>query len=395
MAKQESKQPELVDYYGERVTKKEKEAIEAFTEACEKCTNMSLCPLELDLEKAPRLEYRRKVYKIRAATHNGQSKLFFDLFLLLTRYGHLAKTVLYAGAAPGTNIALAATYFPDHVFYLYDPARFSLNCTDLKDIRGGLVQKRISVVTGKDGYFDDNTAKAWAKRDMPLIFISDIRKSTARDEDFEGEVKENMAAQMRWYEILGNNAKVSMFKFRLPYESEQVKYLAGKVWLQPWAPVTSTETRLVVLGGEVPLVTYDSCKYAEQLFYHNTVVREWGKFPVPGVKSGLLSNDGFDACYDCRRTAAAYEEFVKKFVSPDISTDELVKRVESMIDVQTAHLKQSLLAPPHGKLPGLPIRERRIQLFQFLKESRAKHNKRLKVRKRSRQRARGARRGYG
>ena len=57
--------------------------------------------------------------------HWGQRKLLFSEIEFLTLYGHLAKTVVYAGAAPGTHINyLSKELFPEHKWVLVDPAPF-------------------------------------------------------------------------------------------------------------------------------------------------------------------------------------------------------------------------------------------------------------------------------
>lgn len=61
-----------------------------------------------------------------------------------------------------------------------------------------------------------------------------------------------MDAQASWYRALGGAVAASMFKVRLPYAEGSVRYLAGELWLQAFAPLSSTETRLVVVGPKPP-----------------------------------------------------------------------------------------------------------------------------------------------
>jgi hypothetical protein len=184
------------------------------------------------------------VYKLRTACRQGQTNLALALLRLLANHGRLAEVVVYVGAAPGTNISFIASLFPEHVFYLYDPAPFKLNADRVTDARGRPVAPRIHAVRG---FFTDEAAHERRARGKEIIFTSDIRKSTAKDEDFEDEVAANMATQLRWYKSIGKYAAVSQFKFRLPYKGGSVEYLAGEIQFQPKAPLSSTETRLVVL----------------------------------------------------------------------------------------------------------------------------------------------------
>ncbi len=341
---------------------------------------------------------------LRTAVHRGQWKLGLGLIRLLTKHGDVAPTVLYVGAAPGTNIAYVARLFPRHEFHLYDPAPFDLKAGELADVDGNPVARRLHV---HREFFTDETAREWAAKEGGLIFVSDIRKSTPRDEDFEDEVRENMAAQLAWYEALGPRARAAMFKFRLPYGSaEAVPYPKGEIWLQPFAALSSTETRLVVLGpaAEAPRVVYDAKAYEEEMMWHNTVAREWGFYPLPGAPKGLVGGvEGYDGCYDCRAAAEILLEYLdlraELYFGPFGALIRDVFRanpalallhVGDIFAAAAAHLRQPLLSPPHGVDPGRPMHERRAGLYGYLAESDAKRSHRLDVHKASQRRAGGA-----
>eukprot|EP00961_Rhodomonas_salina_P293788 3934036-Rhodomonas_salina.1 len=101
-----------------------------------------------------------------------------------------------------------------------------------------------------------------------------------------------MLTQQRWHDII--RPLKSMLKFRLPWAAGQTEYLSGDVYLQPFAPITSTESRLIPHGHE--RIMWDNRKYEEQMFYFNTVTRVARyahDMPVGEVVSGL------DYCYDC------------------------------------------------------------------------------------------------
>jgi len=318
-------------YRGERLTPAEAEAIRGLPPA------HAEAPEELAHGEAPRLPYRGEVFSLRTALHQGQGKLFLGLLRFLTAHGRRAPTVLYVGAAPGTNISLAAALFPNHRFVLYDSAPFRLNVEGLSDIHEAPVGPRIRVISR---LFTDRDAAWWGRQGRPLLFVSDIRGS-ACDEDFEGEVAANMEAQRRWYGLLGETAAASMFKFRLPYLATQVEYLAGELWRQPFAALSSTETRLVVVGPRAPLTTYDSGVYADELYFHNTVLREWGHFPA-GIRA-----EGFDHCYDCAAAAQIWRKYLLQ-TSGEQDEEELRTGIAQMLETQERHLGQPLLSPPHG-----------------------------------------------
>ena len=49
-------------------------------------------------------------------------------------------------------------------------------------------------------------------------------------------------------------------------------YLNGKLLLQPWAPITSTEMRLIIDQNPLEKV-YDCIDIEDKLFYHNMIQR--------------------------------------------------------------------------------------------------------------------------
>lgn len=239
--------------------------------------------------------------------HWGQRKLLLNEIEFLTNHWD-PKLIpnpicIYAGAAVGTHITLLSTMFPAFTFYLYDPSPFSITEND-----------KIKIFTGEEkGFFTDTVAESFANR-KDVFFISDIRTSDwkknlntaftkygitefdefnqpigdndiiqqARDEASpvtEEEVWSDMQAQQRWVQIM--NPEHALLKFRLPWPNDgvdkQFKYLKGIIYWQPWAPHTSTETRLKPVkdsSGKYELVNYSILTYEQQCFYHNTVSRE-------------------------------------------------------------------------------------------------------------------------
>ena len=243
-------------------------------------------------ENHPSLEYRRRRDDEKTCVSYGQRKLLLSLVSFLSQHCRSIDKViiLYVGAAPGNNISIAIDLFPGFEWHLYDPARFALR-TD--------VSKKVFVY---QKYFEDDTAKYWSERkernNENIIFISDIRtadytKTKDLDEN-EDQIELDMAMQRKWVEII--RPVVCQLKFRLSYSLEgrnnMFEYFDGLLYLQAFAPQTSTECRLVF--KEIKYKMYDCKKNEEQMFYHNAVVREKNRYENE-VADGIELVDDWDS----------------------------------------------------------------------------------------------------
>lgn len=85
----------------------------------------------MDYENFPQKEYREREYERKQnVRHYGQRKLFMSELYFLTKYGHLANQVIYAGSAPGMHIPFLVNLFPKHNFLLIDPNKFEIEESD-------------------------------------------------------------------------------------------------------------------------------------------------------------------------------------------------------------------------------------------------------------------------
>jgi hypothetical protein len=168
--------------------------------------------------------------------------------------------MIYAGAASGTHILYLSSLFPTVHFELYDPRDFDM-CLKKSDMVNTHVQ-----------YFTDETAKQWIAldhTDKTILLVSDIRTGEPgkmTNAEVENRVKIDHECQQTWYRIM--NPDMAMFKFRLPWDDETTEYLDGDIYIQPYPPAASTETRLIV-GRSCGMKTYDNRQYEGQLFYYN------------------------------------------------------------------------------------------------------------------------------
>lgn len=247
------------------------------------------------------------VYLLRG--HLGQEKLGVEL-LRLFALGEF-DSVVYAGAAPGTNIAAVAAAVAASLgdtaprWYLYDPAEFS---------PAARASPHCEVRTGPAGLFTDASADEWAARVAAgerVLLVSDIRSGSHTEADFELEVVSNMLMQQGWVERV--RPALASLKFRLPYVVDPAappppfRYLAGTVYAQAWAPTTSTEGRLVLgappPGEPYPTADYDSLAY-ERACFHQNLAREYASFDIAGQRAAAAVLPGLCSCLDCALAAS-------------------------------------------------------------------------------------------
>lgn len=266
------------------------------------------------------------------STHWGQRKLGMALIQFLTFYWDPQTNpnpiVVYAGAAPGTNISVVSELFPRVQWELYDPGNFDIKATDKIHLH--------------QEYFTDDVAKKWANRN-DILFVSDIRRPIYTEESAQVEseliIWEDMQSQARWYGIM--KPVKAQLKFRLPFVSPElskvfkknVPYLDGDVFKGVWAPEHSTESRLVPRGYDY--VYWDIKKYESQMFYFNIHVRgvkkylnpfyteEYAKLPIDPPE---LLND-----YDSLAETYIWIFYLQKSWGGDAATLDNVKNMSHLL----------------------------------------------------------------
>jgi len=276
---------------------------------------------------APRREYysRKTEGEIKTMVHWGQRKLLISELEFLIYFWNPHEVphpvIVYAGAACGDHIPIIPKLFPSiDSLHLYDPAPFNIKETDKIHIYNQL--------------FTAKEAEEWSHR-SDVFFISDIRTgdyTAMSSEQNELSILEDMELQRQCVEIM--NPVQAHLKFRLPYSDFDPKYLKlnyfdGNVLLQPWAPYTSTETRLVPIknpiSGKYEKKVWDAIVYEEQLFYHNTVSRSNQIFLNPlifppktlPIDPPELNNE-YDSVAEVFVLKAYYEKFGFRPTSNDI-----------------------------------------------------------------------------
>jgi len=266
--------------------------------------------------------------------HWGQRKLLYSEIEFLTiasQYVDFNNTLcVYVGAAGGHHLPILGKLFDKLKFLLYDPAKFVIN-----------ENEQFMIKTNKDGFFTDKKVDEVLKiaNKREILFISDIRI-----EPSNVTCHADMLSQQRWAIMM--NAKVMMFKYRLPYidndekefdttmPDEKIKdkiiiptmddklkkpylYLDGKIYWQLYPPSYSTETRLIVIrqGDKFNMKYYDSKRYESQCLYFNEVdrIKTYHVGDSNLVKYHILGfDDGYDSVSEYYIISKYFETFMKE-----------------------------------------------------------------------------------
>ena len=287
----------------------------------------------------PEAPYRRRESEEKNAIHIGQLKLVMSEIQFFTRYWNPEEIpnpiAIYAGAAPGFHIPFLVQLFPSMTFHLYDPRPFGIKETDNIKLH--------------QQYFEEKDAAQWANR-KDTFLISDIRTADFREMgqvQNETQIIEDMRRQEKWY--LTMKPVKAVFKFRPPYPLEFVarefEYLAGTIYIQAWAPQTSTETRLVPSGEQ--RTVYDIIKYQDQMFYINSILREQAKYLNPfthdltPIDPPDLTND-----YDSSLHTLILTEYLTKVAGKEqANAENVIGLSRVLIDEITKHQKIDKITP--------------------------------------------------
>ncbi len=227
------------------------------------------------------IKYELTTPNLKTVVHWGQLKLFLTtlIFLVKTVKKDEQVHIVYPGSARGDNILICCDMFPNTFWYLIDPNRFNeklYNHPQIKETR--------------NEYFTDELAHYYAKllkKEKKVLFISDIRVDSETDDEF---IIRDQEMNKRWYEII--QPDYGYLKFRTLYNQKKYEYLDGDIYLQPYAPTSSTETRLLLKKG-CKMKVYDCEEYGGKLFYFNRILR------CSSYKPLIKNHEYLDTCWDC------------------------------------------------------------------------------------------------
>ena len=257
---------------------------------------------------------------------------------------------------------------------------------DRKDATEGIVSKnffkfmkdtkkyKIFVI---EDLFTIGLAKLIAKCLGNVYFWSDIRSNSKNMCPTDLDIIWNSAQQYNWVKIM--KPKRFMLKFRMPffnlspselkkitkkepyasdikackndidfvknYPKKEFIYIKGDIYIQPYANISSTETRLV---GKIKdgLLKYDVNKYDNKFFYYNSIERTIGLHKNANADESL----GYDFCGDCSLENSILEEYKKK-MDNNFDIIQAIKRLQIITN-------RPLLNCAHGTLFDKMTREK-------------------------------------
>jgi hypothetical protein len=191
--------------------------------------------------------------------HLGQLKLLMSEILFLTKFAKDKNKVVYVGAAEGYHISYLADMFPTLLFELWDATPFKLE-----------IKKNIKLFKR---YFEETDAIQYSKEGNNILFISDIRNVEIgftklfieTDNSYDKMIEDDNSKQYKWVNTIKPIA--AYLKFRPAYSPGITTYFNGKIYLQPYSPL-STETRLLVTNYD-DMIDYDNIEFDEKLAYFN------------------------------------------------------------------------------------------------------------------------------
>lgn len=316
---------------------------------------------------------------------DGQRKLLLNEILFLTKYGHLADTVLYIGSAPGHHIPIVSTMFPKHNFELWDPAPFAIHDRYLKKANPAA---NLLIFNQP---FTEKTALAYRGRN--ILLISDLRiltkgnyRATVKDQDAakveqekdEIRVMNDNYLQLKFVNLI--NPRMSMLKFRLPYiyDPPERIYAEGEVWFQAWSKPGSSEVRLILDGINVVQIPVERARemvgvdpnlfgpgavlktqkirpwsikeYEDKLHYYNLVIRQHAVVKNPlGLASGRVKGlrDDFESAYE----VYIWNQWMLLRYGRDAPVDTRQQGAVLLINAVSAFLGKDLNHKPTTKVP--------------------------------------------
>ena len=240
----------------------------------------------------PNVNFELTLPKPTSVIYWGQLKLFLETLFFLTKTINSNENIhiIYAGSAPGYSINKLTTMFSNTKWYLIDPREQAKELYTNKN------------VTIMNQFFTNETAEYFYNllpRNEKILFMSDIRLGTS-----DQNIVEDNKMQAEWHKII--KPDWSYLKFRFPYNMEKkMEYFEGNYYFQAYAPISSTETRVLV-ERDAKYTMYDTDEYQSRCFYHNRILR-------PSYYEHNIEHNYIDHCFDCTLFINIIKDYNNKF----------------------------------------------------------------------------------
>ena len=274
--------------------------------------------------------------------HDGQRKLFYSELEFYTELSkkHDLKDILvvYVGSGEGLHEPVIFDMFPELDFFMCDPERFKFNHPLISD------KKRFYF--HHDYYTDDSykIVKEFNRSNKKIAFICDIRE----DID-ELDIFNNMISQQKW--TIQLNSIAYLLKFRLPLDNkgfkyeyfnyiipngikikkfrrEGFRYLQGKIAVQIFASLMSTENRLLYIRNSTTepfeFENYDIKKYNRNCYYYNFIDR-YNYFSYKESNKVPLHILGYDNGYESVCEYYLIYQYLKIYKKVEPELEEIIK----------------------------------------------------------------------
>ena len=271
-------------------------------------------------------------------------------------------------------------------FYFCDPNPFRIHHLLIKN------KERVCI---NNNYYTDDTwhdVIAFNKKKKDIIFICDIREDVT-----EKDILNNMISQQLW--TIQLNSVAYMLKFRLPYliENEFNKlninykipkgvkvdkkltklnkydflYLKGEIYFQIYAPIMSSETRLIYVKDNkkkskynFEMQKYNIELYDGNLYYFNIFdrVKKYEYKDSRLMKYHLL---GYDDSYE----SVTEYYIINKYLGDSVQYSDIIKKLYNINDkIIYYSQKDIVLCPFYTKIKKSCKkckRERELYIYYF------------------------------
>lgn len=218
------------------------------------------------------IKYRIEHPKPEKSFHIGQRKLLIDEILFLLNYSKSGDYIVYVvhdSVSAVSHVTILSKLFPNLDFHLWDQN------ADLK----GTKHESDKIKTFKRGFENKDALtykKNYVEKGFRVLFICDIGT-----EDMN--LQKNNVTQTVWLNLM--KPTTAMLKFKPPFVGNKTKYeyCDGIIWIQPFGPRFSTETRLIVntFQEEAPKKIYDLLEHENKMYFFNLIIRNFMTFILP------------------------------------------------------------------------------------------------------------------